>query len=63
MEYRFETFKDDKGIVVLQAVKVYHLSVIPDKFYKSQKLKNWMCELDVPKSSYICRLHSGTQLS
>ena len=44
--YRFETFRGDKRIVVLQSLKVSHLSVIPNRsFYESPKLKNWMCEL------------------
>ena len=45
MIYRFETSKDDNGIVVLQSLKVSHLSVIPDKFDESPKLKNGVCEL------------------
>ena len=45
MVYRFETFRDDKGIVVLQSLKVLHLSIIPTRFYESPKLKNGMCEL------------------
>ena len=45
MVYRFEMFRDDKGIVILQSLKVSHLSVIPNRFYESPKLKNWMCEL------------------
>ena len=34
-----------KGIVVLQSLKVLHLSVIPYRFYGSPKLKKWICEL------------------
>ena len=34
-----------KGIVVLQSLKVSHLSVIPIIFYGSQKFENCMCEL------------------
>ena len=45
MVYRYETFWDDNGIVVLQSLKVSHLSIIPNRFYESSKLKNWMCEL------------------
>ena len=45
MVYRFETFRGDKGMVVLQSQKVSQLSVIPNRFYKSPKWKNWMCEL------------------
>ena len=45
MVYGFETFNDDKGIIVLQSLKVSHISVIPDRFYESPKLKTWMCEL------------------
>ena len=37
--------RNDKGVVVLQSLKVSHLSVWPNRFYKSPKLKNWMCEL------------------
>ena len=45
MVFRCETFRNDKGIVVLQSVKDSHLSIIPNRFYESPKLKNWMCEL------------------
>ena len=45
MVYRCDTFRDDKGIVVLQSLKVSHLSIISSIFYESSKLKNWMCEL------------------
>ena len=45
MMYRFETSKDDNGIVVLQSLKVSHLSVIPDRFDESPRLKNEMCGL------------------
>ena len=45
MIFRCETFRNDKGIAVLQTVKVSHLSIIPNRFYESPKLKNWMCEL------------------
>ena len=45
MTYRFKIFRNDKGIAVLQALKVSHLSVIPSRFYESPKLKNWMYEL------------------
>ena len=45
MAYRFETFRNNKGIVVLQSLKVSHLYLIPNRFYNSPKLKNWMCEL------------------
>ena len=31
--------------MVLQAVKVSHLSIIQSRFYESPYLKNWMCEL------------------
>ena len=31
--------------MVLQSVKVSHLSIILNRFYESPKLKNWMCEL------------------
>ena len=39
MVYRFETFRNDKGIVVLQFRKVLHLSGISNSFYESPKLK------------------------
>ena len=53
MIYRSETFRDDKGIVVLQSLKVSHLSVIPDIFYELPKLKNWMFKLcTFPKSGH-----------
>ena len=45
MVYRFETFRNNKRIVVLQSLNDSHLSVIPNKFYESPKLKHWMCEL------------------
>ena len=45
MVYRLDTFKNVKGIVVQQFLKVLHSSVIPNRFYKSPKLQNWMCEL------------------
>ena len=63
MVFRCETFRNDKEIVVLQSVKVSHLSIIPNRFYESPKLKNWMCELcTFPKSGHIykkffCRLN------
>ena len=44
-EFRCETFRNDKWIVVLQSVKVLHLSIILNRFYESPKSKNWMCEL------------------
>ena len=45
MVYRHETFRGDKGIVALQSLKFSHVSIIPNRFYESPKLKNWMCEL------------------
>ena len=30
MVYRLQTFKDDKGIVVLQSLKISHVSIIPN---------------------------------
>ena len=43
-----------KGIVVLQSLKVLHLSVIPYRFYGSPKLKNGCVNLvRFPKSSHI----------
>ena len=39
--YRLETFRDDKGIVVLQSLKVSHLiSIILNRFFELPKLKN-----------------------
>ena len=43
--YTVEIFREDRGIVVLQSLKVSHLSNVPTRFYESPKLKNWMCEL------------------
>ena len=40
-----EVFREGRGIVVLQSLRVSHLSNIPNGFYESPKLKNWMCEL------------------
>ena len=45
MVYRYKTFRDNKGIVVLQSLKVSQLSINSNRFYASPKLKNWMCEL------------------
>ena len=45
MVYRYETFGDDKGIAVLQSLKVSHLCIISNRFYESPKLKNVICEL------------------
>ena len=45
MVYRCETFKNHKEIVILQSLKISHLSIIPNRFYEVPKLKNWMCEL------------------
>ena len=45
MLYWFESFRVDAGIAVLQSLQVSHLSEIPERFYESPKLKNWMCEL------------------
>ena len=44
MVYRFETFRDNKGVVALQSLKISHLSLLQNKFYESPNLKNWMCE-------------------
>ena len=38
MVYRFDTFRNDEGIVVLQSMKVSHLSNIPNRFYEPPKL-------------------------
>ena len=43
--YKFETFKDDKGILVQQYLKVSCLFVILDRFYELRMLGHWMCEL------------------
>ena len=45
MIHRVETFRTVRGIVVLQSLKVSHLSNIPNRCYEAPKLKNWMCEL------------------
>ena len=43
---RVKIHRDDRGIVVLQSLKVSHLMIIPNRFYdESPKLKIWMCEL------------------
>ena len=61
MLYRYKTFRDDKGIVVLQSLKVAHLSIIPNRFYESPKLKNWMCELctfsQIRSHNYVNEYH------
>ena len=44
MVLRFQTFRDDKVILVLQFLKVSHLSVLPKRCYELLNLKNWMCE-------------------
>ena len=45
MVNRVESFKDDKGIVVLKFLKITHLYVIPGRIYDFLKLKKWMREL------------------
>ena len=45
MVYRVEIYRDDKGIVVLQFLKISHPSVIPGRIYDFSKVKKWMCEL------------------
>ena len=40
-----EIFRVDKGIVVLQFLKIVHQSVIPGRIYDFPNLKKWMCEL------------------
>ena len=58
MVCRFETSWGDKEIMVLQSLKVLHLSVIPDRFYNSPNLKDWMCELcTLSQSVYIHKLY------
>ena len=49
MVYNFEIFRKDKGIVVLQSLKVSHLSIIPNIFYESPKLDY----ARFPKSGHI----------
>ena len=39
MVYRFESFSEDRGIVILQSLEVVHLSNITNRFYQSPKLK------------------------
>ena len=54
MVYRFDTFRDGKGIVVLQSLKVSHLFVIPNRFYESPKLKiGCVNYAHFPKSGHI----------
>ena len=43
IDLKFTRVKNE--LLVLQSMKVSHLSVIPDRFCKSSKLKNWMCKL------------------
>ena len=47
MIHRVETFREVRGIVVLQSVKVSHPSNIPNRFYETPKLKigcvNYAC--------------------
>ena len=40
MTYRYETFRSDKRIVVLQSLQVSHLSVIHKKFYELSKSRS-----------------------
>ena len=54
MVYNFEIFRDDKGIVILQFLKVLYLLVIPKRFCESPKLKHLMRELSTfCKSNHI----------
>ena len=56
MVYRYETLRDDKGIVVLQSLKVSYLSLISNGFYESPKLNNWTVCVNYarfPKSGHI----------
>ena len=41
----YTEFRAVRGIVVLQSLKVSHPSKMPNRFYESIKLKNWMYEL------------------
>ena len=45
MVCRVESFRDDKGIRVLQFLKLSNPFVIPGRIYDFPKLKKWMCEL------------------
>ena len=45
MVHRVEFFREDRKMVVLQSLKVSHLSNICNGFYESPNLRNWMCEL------------------
>ena len=45
MVHKVKILRKDRGIVVLQPLEFSHLSNIPNRFYESPKLKNWMCEL------------------
>ena len=38
-------YRGDRGMVAPKTLQVSSLSVIPNRFYESLKLKNWMCEL------------------
>ena len=56
MVYNFEIFRYDKGIVVLQFLKVLYRSVIPKRFCDSPKLKHLMMMHELStfcKSSHI----------
>ena len=61
MVFRYETFRNDKGIVVLQSVKVSHLSIIPNRFCESPKLKiGCMNYARFPKSGHIYSMSINT---
>ena len=45
MIHSVDIFRDDRGIVVLQSLKVSHLSNFPNSFYESPNLKTWICKL------------------
>ena len=44
MVYRFEIFMDGIGIAVVRSLQILYQCFIPNRFYESPKLKNWMCE-------------------
>ena len=54
MEYKFETIREDYGIVVLQLIPENFTSIIPKLFNESPKLKiGYMNYTSFPKSGHI----------
>ena len=45
MVNRVEIFRENRGIVVLQSLKVLNLFKIPNRFYESPKFGSFDCEL------------------